>query len=209
MQAIDNSFKGSTFAKSSFTINTDGSLPVTLSSYTVVAEGKKARIQWTTAAEQNNSRFDVMRSANGRDFTKLAAVEGKGTTSSKNQYSVYDNAPVNGMNYYKLLQVNTDGKVTDMGIRTLDFSNGSKPVAVVYPNPVRSDIGLSLSNFNAESFTATLSDMSGRVLHQEVISTGNGQGYYKLNLRTRPQPGQYVLLVTGNGLKQSLKVIVK
>lgn len=209
VQAVDNSFVGSAFAKSEFTINTDGTLPVKLSSFAAQAEGKKARIEWATSSEQNNDRFEVLRSADGRDFYKLAVVEGKGTTSNASRYFVYDNNPSAGINYYKLIQYNKDGRSTDHGIRTVTFGGAGGATVVAYPNPAKDDLGIRLSNYHGKNLSVSMTDMNGKLVHNESLSTENGQGYYKLHLKTKLVSGQYILIVNGTDLKETLKVIVR
>ena len=209
VQAIDNSFVGSAFAKSSFTIDATGSLPVLLTSYTAAAEGKKSRIEWTTASELNNSHFEVERSENGKDFYPLATVAGKGTTGNASSYAVYDNNPSKGTNYYRLTQYNADGKPTSYGIKTVNFSNAARASAIVYPNPAPANFGIRLSNFEGKQITVSMTDMMGKLLHKEVVATQNGQGYYQLHLNQKPLSGQYMLQISGDGLKETLKVILK
>lgn len=208
VQAIDNSFMGSTFARSTFTINADGSLPVILKSFVANAEGKKARIEWSTASEQNNDRFEIQRSSDGNKFFHLATVKGNGTTSSANNYTVYDNNPSAGRNYYQLVQYNLDGVATNHGIKTVNFRDNAGASVFAFPNPVQGAMGLRLSNFGGKQLVVSVTDMMGKLIHNETIKTENGQGDYKLHLN-KPISGQYILLVSGEGLKQTLKVIVK
>jgi hypothetical protein len=54
-----------------------------------------------------------------------------------------------------------------------------------------------------------MTDMMGKLVHKEVIGAENGQGYYLLHFSSRPVSGQYMLSVNGEGLKETLKVILK
>jgi hypothetical protein len=208
VQAVDNSFMGSAFAKSNFTINADGSLPVILKSFVANADGKKARIEWSTASEQNNDRFEIQRSSDGNKFFHLATVKGSGTTNTANSYAVYDNNPSAGINYYKLVQFNLDGVATNHGIKTVNFNVKAGASVLAFPNPVQGAMGLRLSNFEGKQLIVSITDMMGKLIHTETITTDNGQGDYKLHLN-KPISGQYILLVSGEGLKKTLKVIVK
>ncbi|HEX8356108.1 MAG TPA: FG-GAP-like repeat-containing protein, partial [Segetibacter sp.] len=209
VQAIDNSFMGSPFAKTTFTITEQGTLPVVLSAFLVKTEGKKAKIEWNTATEQNNDYFEIERSANGTDFYKLAAVKGSGNANNANSYSVYDNNPSKGKNYYRLIQYNKDGRITNHGVRTAIFDLNSLASVVLYPNPARNVFGIRLSNYESKLLNITVTDLSGKVVHRELLKTDNGQGYYNLNMKRKPASGQYILRVDGQDLKQSLKMIVQ
>jgi hypothetical protein len=209
VQAIDNSFMGSTFATANFTVNANGTLPVVLSSFNAVAEANKARIEWTTSSEQNNDRFEIERSSNGRNFYKLSTVKGKGTTSASNNYSIYDNNPSNGVNYYRLIQYNLDGRSTDHGVKAANFRLTPIASVTAFPNPAKSDLAIRLRNFTGKNLTIMLSDVLGRLVHKEIIETENGQGEYKLNLKSKPLAGEYIMLVSGEGLKETIKVVIR
>lgn len=76
----------------------------------------------------------------------------------------------------------------------------------VYPNPVQGDINISVSNANGSRMQASLADMNGRILHQEVFYPTKGS--YKLHLKQQPPKGVYILTVTGENAKGSCKLIV-
>jgi hypothetical protein len=209
VQAVDNSFVGSTFATSGFTINANGTLPIILSNYAVKADGKKSLIEWSTSSEQNNSHFEIERSSNGTNYFKIATVAGKGTTSATTNYSVYDNNPSSGVNYYRLTQFNKDGKSVSFGTKTINFSFDPKALVIAYPNPAESNVGIRLTNFTGNKISVRMTDLMGRVLHTEVIAAGNGQGYYPLHFNSKPAAGQYMLSVDGEGLRQILKLTIK
>lgn len=78
-----------------------------------VANG--VRLNWSTASEQNNSHYEIYRSADGQSFTKLGSVEGNGTTNDKLNYSFTDLSPLSGTVYYKLRQVDFDNRFEDYG----------------------------------------------------------------------------------------------
>lgn len=96
-------------------------LPVQLTSFTAQKQGNAAVLKWSTSSENNNSHFNVERSANGTDFTIIASRKGTGTTSVVQQYSYTDYNPISGANYYRLIQYDNDGKTTTYGPEVLSF----------------------------------------------------------------------------------------
>jgi len=86
-------------------------LPVSLTS--LMAKANKAgtvNLAWTTASEENNSRFDITRSSDGKNFGKIGEVAGNGNSNTIKNYNYTDNSPVVGINYYRLKQIDNDGK---------------------------------------------------------------------------------------------------
>ncbi len=65
---------------------------------------------WNTASERNNSHFSIERSADGRNFTEIGKINGAGESSSSKTYTFNDPKPLKGINYYRLKQVDFDGK---------------------------------------------------------------------------------------------------
>ena len=85
-------------------------LPVEFASVEVENKGKSNLIEWSTAVEINNEYFAVERSADGRNFTAIGKVDGNGTTFDKSYYTFIDESPAATINYYRIKQVDLDGK---------------------------------------------------------------------------------------------------
>lgn len=185
---------------------TAGTLAVQLISFNATADGGKVSLEWSTLTEQNNERFDIERSNDGQSWVTLTSVKGSGTSSRSQTYQVYDNSPLAGMNYYRIKQYNVDGSFTVSPVRSLKMTGNNLPALKVYPNPSHGEIGFVLQNYSGR-LTATLSTIGGRMVHQETFESA--AGIHKLNLRTSPSPGLYVLQVKGEHFSQSVKVVVQ
>lgn len=111
----------------------DTPLPVTLVSFDVAKAENSVRLFWETSSETNNSHFEIEWSADARKFNYLGSVAGNGNGTSKHTYSYTHDSPVKGQNYYRLKQVDFDGKYTYSSIRTIRIDLGN--IVTVYPNP--------------------------------------------------------------------------
>ena len=89
--------------------------PVKLLSFTGKEATNGVRLNWSTASEQNNSHYEIYRSADGQNFTKIGSVKGNGTTNEVLNYSFTDLSPLSGTAYYKLRQVDFDNRFEDYG----------------------------------------------------------------------------------------------
>ncbi|MFC7668707.1 hypothetical protein ACFQT0_16010 [Hymenobacter humi] len=97
-------------------------LPVVLSRYTAEQQGTAAVLRWATASEKNNAFFAIESSHDGRAFTELSQVSGKGNSSQAQTYQYTDpNLARYAVNtvYYRLRQVDTDGKASYSPVATL------------------------------------------------------------------------------------------
>ena len=95
-----------------FTVTGKDAQPVTLVSFKVQQESTTVALTWTTALEQNNSHFDVERSTDLISWQRVTTVEGSGTTAEQRTYTAHDQSPLRGTSYYRLKQVDSDGKTT-------------------------------------------------------------------------------------------------
>lgn len=164
-------------------------LPVTLQSFTVKAMNNTALLQWRTASELNNDHFDIERSADGRSFTKIGRVQGQGTTSIVQNYGFTDAAPLTGNNYYRLAQVDLDGKIVYSQTRLLSFT-GQGGTLKVFPNPARSTLHIQLPQAASGQNALQLFDLTGLKVLVQSIPAGTLQT--DADIRTLV-PGTYIL----------------
>ena len=153
-----------------FTTNTV--LPVKLLNFAVKKEGRAAIVTWQTSSEQNNAGFDVERSINGIDFVKTGYIKGKGNSSTRQDYSFKDLQPSQGINYYRLKQIDLDGNSTLSEIRTVDFIGGKVVSLRLFPNPATQFVQLALpSNFLGQQANISISDGTGKIVKQWMINS--------------------------------------
>jgi mannan endo-1,4-beta-mannosidase len=190
--------------------NYESILPVSLTLFTARMQGKKIAIEWTTTMEVNSDHFEIKRSSNGVDFYSMATVTAKRQSTVDNKYTVFDNTPSAGINYYQLIQYDIDGKSVNYGIRTINSNSLSMFSVKIYPNPVNENSGILLTNIKDKKITVDLIDIFGKVIMKKQITTSNGQGFYKLDIGAKLAAGNYILHVQGDGgLWESLKVVIK
>lgn len=112
------------------------SLPVELSSFDVKPRDGMALLSWETASENNNEGFEIYRSRNGTDFQYVARVDGSGSSTVRRVYTYADNNPVEGVSYYRLRQMDYDGKASWSQTRSVMMEIKIANHRIV-PNPVR------------------------------------------------------------------------
>jgi len=170
-------------------------LPVVLTEFTAVRAGRAALLSWRTASEQSNAHFVVEGSTDGVAFKRLALVAGRGTTILAHTYQYSDTTLVStaaGTVYYRLQQVDTNGKVTYSPLRVLTSTAtlGTKALAALpslplYPNPaqphelvvVEGSAGarVHVLNMRGQLIASTVVAASGRAT---LPVTGLAPGFY-------------------------------
>ncbi len=168
-----------------------GPLPVSLVKFNASTRGNGISLTWETATELNNQGFDVeRRSANGQyekiGFVASKAVGGNGFDQS---YSFEDNSTqTKGVTYYRLRQVDLDGKATFSEIRGVRTGKGLI-VLSVYPNPSRGTTNVAIPS-GIGSVDVSVDDFTGKSVQRFVgVTTSNLQ-------LTNLKPGIYMVRVT-------------
>lgn len=111
-------------------------LPVLLKSFDAkLVNSSLVELNWITTTELNNSHFIVERSADGFDWEDVSKVLAEGNSLTNVDYISYDKAPLFGISYYRLKQVDFDGKLTIFKIKTI--INEHVINATIFPNPAK------------------------------------------------------------------------
>jgi hypothetical protein len=155
-------------------------LPVSLISFTAKATTNGVAINWATASEQNNNRFELQRSADGNSFITIKTVTGANNANSRNNYSFLDKNPIAGVNYYKLVQIDNDGTVKELGVQAV--SSDSKGLAFNVSS--YGDVNqINYTVYATTSVKANVSvfDLSGKQVANITIDLSAGNNNLKIN----------------------------
>jgi hypothetical protein len=186
---------------------TSGPFPVTILSFTAKATAERqVSIDWRTVNEVNNKYFIIERAADGLKFTSIDSVAGK-NLAIENYYSSLDKAPLQGMNYYRLKQVDTDGKFTYSNIIAVKIGGTIKGEVLVYPNPAKDVLQLSLNSGTAAEGTISIVDGLGKV--QRSVSAHFIAGAQLKNIDVKGLNSGTYYLVINMGNEKLVKQFVK
>ncbi|MBC7774892.1 MAG: T9SS type A sorting domain-containing protein [Phycisphaerae bacterium] len=166
------------------------SLPIELVILNVSKNSQQADLSFSTATEIENSHFSIQRSANGRDFTEIGQVKGAGTSYEPQDYTFTDARPLQGKNFYRLKQVDFDGKYTFSPVVTATF--GKAHLMTLAPLPATETLNILLEKPTKEDGIWQVYDMSGRLLvsgemlaettEQSILIAELPEGAYVLRL---------------------------
>jgi len=90
-------------------LNTDGPMPVELSSFIAKVRDRNVLLNWTTTSEENNFGFNVERSMVNGQWSVIGFVQGSGTTSLPREYEFSDRNLFPGKYKYRLKQIDYNG----------------------------------------------------------------------------------------------------
>ena len=167
-------------------------LPVSFINFTAAKDAfNHISLAWATANENNNDYFAVERSSNGNTFTEIGRVPGTNNSAQTQQYVYIDKQPVAGNNFYRLRQVDKDGKFTYSKQVLINMDAAS--MIKLYPNPAVNNLtieGLSSEGAN----TITVYDMQGKIIITKEVT-----GLNKYTLETSSlKSGNYILKISND-----------
>lgn len=153
-------------------------IPVEMVNFAAKPVNNTVKLNWLTASERNNGYFDIERSANGREWSAIGQVKGNGTTAKATNYAFADETPLATVNYYRLKQVDMDGKSSYSPTVSVNFKGNGKQLSV-FPNPANDRLNLVSDRFDTEG-VVDIYDLSGRLV-QSVKNTNTQLDISRLN----------------------------
>jgi hypothetical protein len=179
-------------------------LPLTWGSFTAKAVEQRALLTWKTLQEENTSHFVIERSTDGTNYKAIGTVPAKGNSTATSTYTFTDPSPIQkSYNFYRLLQVDLDGKSERSIVRTLKLDRTKLASLIIQGNPVRNNV-LNLNVTADDAISIAISDMSGKVVKSQLLQPGiHAIPISKLNA------GTYQITVMENGKISDIKRFVK
>ncbi len=188
-----------------FTLTDQNStLPVELTSFFARASASNLKLSWQTASEKINDFFIVEKMKADQTFEAIGKVKGAGTTVTQTNYSFVDEKPRLGDNYYRLKQIDEDGKFVYSHVVHASFDGKAANSYSIYPNP--SD-GKQLYFDNVtEDFAVSFQDVAGSVIFNSNVRAEDSS----LDISALQLPiGFYFVRTLTKGKSQIHKLIVK
>lgn len=179
--------------------------PVELVSFDGNYADGTATLDWTTSQEINNNRFELFRSFDGNDFTKVATIKGAGTSYTSKSYQYQDKVPQAASEvYYKLKQVDQDGKFTFSKVIRLTMS-ASRSALNVYPNPVKNSFSASFTSPESGKATVLITSTMGQVVYKNILDVKNGNNILNVDV-PQLQTGMYYLQIMNDKINYKTKL---
>jgi photosystem II stability/assembly factor-like uncharacterized protein len=165
-----------------------GIVPVELTAFTAEFDNNKVRLEWITSTETNNAGFKIYRlKINGKKtdaWKMIGFVNGKGTTTEKQEYSFIDNAQLTGKYKYRLKQIDYDGSFKYS--EEVEIETGQIPVKFAleqnYPNPFNPTTTIEFSVPEEGNVNLTLFNTLGKKVIT-LVDEYKVPGNYKINFK--------------------------
>jgi hypothetical protein len=176
-------------------------LPVKLTSFEARLKQKKVELEWKVEEDEECAGYVVEHSADGVHFRPKLNV----SCQRQQPYTITDEQPVSGNNFYRLKVSERNGRHFYSGVRKVNIRSALS--LIISPNPAKDVLNLNLNNESGGSVVRTsVYDMSGRVVQESNLALQNGANSHRLPLN-KLLKGTYLLRVQ-NGNEEVSQVFV-
>jgi hypothetical protein len=175
-------------------------LPVSLSKLEATIINSSVFLKWDVATEGDVTSYEIQRSSDGSDYSKIGLVNASGQAS----YSFIDTRP-SPIAYYRIRSVDAMGRYTYSSIA---FVKEGKSMIILkaFPTPFTKTVSVQHATAGAGSLI-TVSSQDGRLVKSVLPVQGTQQTDIDLSGTTA---GIYLLrFVDSNGSSQTLKILKK
>ncbi|MBO0931032.1 T9SS type A sorting domain-containing protein [Fibrella aquatilis] len=179
--------------------------PVELVSFKGQVAGNTVLLTWSTASERESERFVVQRSSDASEFIGVGTRQSAGNTNQQQYYSLTDESPQHGVNYYRLKQIDRDGSAVYSKAVAIRVDT-SQPYASLRENPTDGQ-AIQLRLYQMTTPQVRLSALSGQTIAGQLARSSTTEAVY--TPASTLTPGLYILTVQEGSVRQAIKVLVK
>ncbi|MEP7375153.1 MAG: hypothetical protein ABI675_17270 [Chitinophagaceae bacterium] len=192
---------------SPFAISTYMALPVTWLSINGRNENKDNIINWSVASELNNDHFIVEASSDGINYIALGKIKGAGTTDVEQHYSFVHRDIAAAIYYYRIKQVDIDGKYTYSKIVKVVADNATKDMITILNNPVQDKLAVSIMVRRPFTGSINIADAAGKIVFSQRPVLNIGNNVLDFGTFNHVAGIYYLVFMDDNGEKKVVKFI--
>jgi len=184
-------------------------LPIELTAFNAICDGNTVKLNWQTASESNNNYFEIERSSDAVNFTSVLKVNSQNSNSTTTlNYNAIDNEPINGKSYYRLKQVDFDGKFSYSSIVVLNCTaNISTPASVaIYPNPVTDNLSVNIKGLSGKK-RLMIYDVIGQEMSSKIIGSTDANVQEMIDVSSLAKASYILRIDVDNELYQVIKFV--
>ena len=175
-----------------------GPTPVEFLNITARQKGSGVSVDWSTSQEFNSSSFEIEKSIDGNNnWSFVGTVRAAGNSAVVRNYNAYDPRPYSGFNFYRIKQIDKDGKFKYS--KTVNVKiNTSKTGVSVLANPFHNALTVDFFSSKDEVIKARLVDITGKQVAVEKWSISTGNTRKDFTNVGGLQQGMYILTVSNS-----------
>jgi len=181
---------------------------------TIADKKNNPNIVFTTYSEKFPANDLIVESStDGTEFNELSKIKSKAVKGSvtKLEYSFSDANANDGVNYYRIKQVNADKTTVISKIVSVDHIKAKNITFTVYPNPNSGQFTVDFSGIeNNHEVQIVLNDMNdGHEIYSTTFySNSIDSNKMDVNPPTKIAPGRYICSLIFEGIRSSVIVMI-
>lgn len=149
-------------------------LPITLTTFYLKIEDEGNHLFWTTETEANSSHFEIEKSFDGKNFSKIGEVKAAGFSNTLKSYDFLDKDTKEGVRYYRLKSVDRD--LTFDYSKILSVNRVNRNHVVISPNPTTGLAKIQMNLERAQTLRLEVFNVAGQKLYDWAFDSP--KGYY-------------------------------
>lgn len=179
-------------------------LPVSWKNFNASVEKENmVSLNWEVIESSETKGYYVQYSSNSTDWTDISFINAKNNLEATSSYAFTHINNANGRQYYRLKQVDSDGKFGYSEIVTVNLFNDKKGVNV-WPNPATTQVTIEGYNTAGENFSkAQVFDFSGRKITEMTMHAGQNS----INVSKLPAGTYLIKVQTMDGSTYTQKLV--
>ena len=171
--------------------------------------GQSNHLTWETANEMNADLYRVKRISEGK-IEEIGVVRASGFSNGPLQYEFFDQNPEQGMNYYRLEQLDLNGGTNLSPIFAINFQENAFGMVACYPNPTRvnNSFNVKYHSRGEKSVDLSLYDLQGKRIKSETHQLENELSLFEISTEGM-SPGLYIVRAMGGGKAYASRVLIQ
>ena len=177
----------------------DEPLPVEFLFFDAAKQGDIVKLDWATASEEDNWKFEIERSLDGIKFSKIGEVEGNGDSNQRIDYFFEDVNILSSLNsslFYRLKQIDFDGGFEYSKTKLVSIEIERDKLQVL-PNPYQSSFDLKFVSDQSGTAQIRLMSINGKVLFSREYNVLKGPNSITVSELKNLSSGVYIINVQG------------
>jgi hypothetical protein len=164
-------------------------------------------IKWQTASENNSAYFEVERSLDGQNWNEIKTITAAGNSTSLIDYAIVDTDRIVATRYYRLNQIDKDGKSTFHGPVSSSCSNEDLTMTL-FPNPTSANVSVAIETVTAGMVDLTIHSMDGKLITSLTAQVAAGSSILPVNIEGN-KSGVYLVNISLNGKTSIEKLVIQ
>lgn len=183
-------------------------LPLNIVTFNVQLQKETAVLIWNSKNESNINYYVIEKSYDASNFSNVGQVNAFNTANADYQFNhaltIHDE---NKTIYFRIKQVNNDGKYYLTQIISLKLQKINKTEVTIYPNPVVETAIVKIISTKNKSATLSLFNSKGQIIQTMNIRVLQGENNFNIPYVNRLSSGQYYIQINDTEIIKSIRFI--